>query len=637
MAFYQFPGTDFHDLNLDWLLQQMKNCLAEWATTKTQWEALAADTEAFKTTIEAEWDELRTFVTNYFRDLDVSEEISDKIDQMAQDGTLLAIIESTVESKAATATATWLAAHIVQEHGYVIDDTLTVPNAAADSAAVGNAVDDIKNTMLESGAGIKFEFPVVAFKGMSKYTTTTTDDDTHSLITSMNFPYPIRLQWKPEYTTKIWINNVLTTETFVPSNTAVRVEIWRNDAAVFTGDDVAAGALWAICTQEAYDYFVSLYNMEMGFVIPIPKDSISQYTRPFCLGYYDTNIKMIRRGRTYTVTSTKIVNVNENQMVIGSSGPSGNNNPYATWYRIDAEQEPIVVECQHFAVIPAGKYIVSYVSDSNHTSTYNPGSNGVIANFKETRVMPGRNTSGVQLVSGITGAMSGGCHCSAMDPYGRTWFISLDGTYCVIRDVDKTTKRVELPVAGAHDNNVSIVNNHLYVSDWYNPIVYDYTIDYATDTITGYQTIELPTVDEGYIQADFISETEAVTAGWDPSPRSYIRISRIMKGARKWFVADTFCIAPSESIMQGMRCRENKLFILFNNSNYQSDSVTVVDLDKHRVTAINRTSGVTSETESIEVSTVSSGYVTMNVESNTQYLALITFQSGIQSAFRVIG
>ena len=43
MAFYQFPGTDFHDLNLDWLLQQMKNCLAEWATTKTAWENTSQD------------------------------------------------------------------------------------------------------------------------------------------------------------------------------------------------------------------------------------------------------------------------------------------------------------------------------------------------------------------------------------------------------------------------------------------------------------------------------------------------------------------------------------------------------------------------------------------------------------------
>ena len=145
MAVYQFPGTNFHDLNLDWLLEQMKNCLAEWATTHTEWETLAADNATFKATIEAEWDELRTFVHNYFENLDVSEEISAKLDEMANDGSLLAVIETTVEAASADAAGDWLTEHIASITGYVIDDTLTVTNAAADAKAAGMRIR--KNTV----------------------------------------------------------------------------------------------------------------------------------------------------------------------------------------------------------------------------------------------------------------------------------------------------------------------------------------------------------------------------------------------------------------------------------------------------------------------------------------------------------
>ena len=126
MPYYQFPGSDFHDLNLDWLLQQMKNCLAEWATTKTQWES-----------VSAEWEALKQFVTDYFDNLDVSQEISDKINAMAADGSLLAVIQETVGTSAADEAGAWLTEHIAAISGYVIDNSLTVTNAAADAKEAG--------------------------------------------------------------------------------------------------------------------------------------------------------------------------------------------------------------------------------------------------------------------------------------------------------------------------------------------------------------------------------------------------------------------------------------------------------------------------------------------------------------------
>ena len=145
MPYYQFPGTDFHDLNLDWLLQQMKNCLAEWATTKTAWETLSADNAEFKTQIESEWDELKTFVTDYFANLDVSQEISDKINAMAADGSLMSLIYATVAETSADAADIWLAANITQEAGYVLDDSLSLTNAAATGKAAGTAARSAMN------------------------------------------------------------------------------------------------------------------------------------------------------------------------------------------------------------------------------------------------------------------------------------------------------------------------------------------------------------------------------------------------------------------------------------------------------------------------------------------------------------
>lgn len=140
MALYQFPGSDFHDLNLDWLLSEMKNCLAEWASTKADWESLRTDNAAFLARVESEWDSMRDFITEYFDNLDVSDEVSNKINAMAADGSLLAVIRDTVANSSATAADAWLEQNITQETGYVLDASLTMENAAAPAKTVGDTI-----------------------------------------------------------------------------------------------------------------------------------------------------------------------------------------------------------------------------------------------------------------------------------------------------------------------------------------------------------------------------------------------------------------------------------------------------------------------------------------------------------------
>ena len=156
----KYPYTDFHELNLDWFMGEFKKLVAEWEETK------------------GEWNTLHDYVQNYFENLNVQTEIDNKINAMILDGTfadivspfvtaalpalvagqlpdvvaaqisavvaaqISAVVAAQLPSIAAAAAAAevgdWLAAHIDPDTGYVIDDTLTVSDAAADAKVVGD-------------------------------------------------------------------------------------------------------------------------------------------------------------------------------------------------------------------------------------------------------------------------------------------------------------------------------------------------------------------------------------------------------------------------------------------------------------------------------------------------------------------
>lgn len=71
MAFFnKYPYTDFHELNLDWILERLKELVIRWST------------------VETEFDDLRDYVKNYFDSLDVKTEIDIKLEEMLEDGGL---------------------------------------------------------------------------------------------------------------------------------------------------------------------------------------------------------------------------------------------------------------------------------------------------------------------------------------------------------------------------------------------------------------------------------------------------------------------------------------------------------------------------------------------------------------------
>lgn len=163
MAFYEFPGSNFHDLNLDWLLQEMKNCLAEWAATKADWQALTESNEAFKAAIEAEWTEVKDYITNYFANLDITEEINNKIDALVDDGTFLDLIVNSGEI--ASSVSSWLSANVDPDTGYVIDKTLQIANAAADAQVVGKYVDALYRIGSDIGGNVVYHDQLTPYNG----------------------------------------------------------------------------------------------------------------------------------------------------------------------------------------------------------------------------------------------------------------------------------------------------------------------------------------------------------------------------------------------------------------------------------------------------------------------------------------
>ena len=79
--FEQFPYTNFHDLNLDWFLNTFKDLLSEWEEQKREFSSL-----------QDAWNDIREYISTYFDNLDVQEEVNNKIDEMVASGELEQIL-----------------------------------------------------------------------------------------------------------------------------------------------------------------------------------------------------------------------------------------------------------------------------------------------------------------------------------------------------------------------------------------------------------------------------------------------------------------------------------------------------------------------------------------------------------------
>lgn len=124
MGFFDgYPYTNWHNVNLDWVLERVK----EWG------ELVEANNQAFQD-LEAANESFKEYVTNYLQDLDVQAAIDDKLDRMFESGVLGEYLQPYVSP----VVTTWLEENITEPTGVVIDSSLTVAGACADAKAVGD-------------------------------------------------------------------------------------------------------------------------------------------------------------------------------------------------------------------------------------------------------------------------------------------------------------------------------------------------------------------------------------------------------------------------------------------------------------------------------------------------------------------
>lgn len=162
MFFDHYPYTNLHNVNLDWVLQAVKawgamveqnnqnfinldNTMREFRIAlETDWRnyqnTVNQEYAEWATDIRTQWVTFWNEVRNYLHDLDVSQEINDKLDEMASNGELLNIISPTISENVSS----WLTEHITPTTP-TIDNTLTVNGAGADAAETGKQINDLRD------------------------------------------------------------------------------------------------------------------------------------------------------------------------------------------------------------------------------------------------------------------------------------------------------------------------------------------------------------------------------------------------------------------------------------------------------------------------------------------------------------
>lgn len=79
------PYTNFHELNQDWFLQEFNKVVAQWKAMQKNFDSLQ---DAFN--------DLKSYVENYFKNLNVQEEVNNKLNEMFENGTILQMFTESV-------------------------------------------------------------------------------------------------------------------------------------------------------------------------------------------------------------------------------------------------------------------------------------------------------------------------------------------------------------------------------------------------------------------------------------------------------------------------------------------------------------------------------------------------------------
>lgn len=142
MAIEQVPYTNFHDLNLDWVLKVTKEAEDIIASDRGEIADIKADLEQAVADAQTSAQEALTAAqsaananVNATLSANSAQSAASRARESAQEAVNTI---SNFGTSVSAATADWLSANVDPETGYVIDNTLTIAGAAADAKTVGD-------------------------------------------------------------------------------------------------------------------------------------------------------------------------------------------------------------------------------------------------------------------------------------------------------------------------------------------------------------------------------------------------------------------------------------------------------------------------------------------------------------------
>lgn len=146
--FRQFPYSNFHDMNMDEVIKIVKQMLEEWVEYQEKYEDLYTNINeafnAFTADFNAFIENLRANYNDFIDSIDIEAEFRGAINSLINDGTFTRIVSPVVVDT----TTEWLNTHITQPTTPVIDSSLTVSGAAADSKAAGDYLRELRDNLI---------------------------------------------------------------------------------------------------------------------------------------------------------------------------------------------------------------------------------------------------------------------------------------------------------------------------------------------------------------------------------------------------------------------------------------------------------------------------------------------------------
>lgn len=183
-VFNNFPYANFHELNADWIIEQVRKVMDDWEEYKT-------NMDLWKLGVD---DQLAEFQA-WFDNLDVQDEVRTVMNELILSGEFIEITSPQIVS----ATEAWLAAHITPTTP-AVDDTLSISGAAADAKVTGDRITDLKEDINYIYDDVYGTTPFDIVQGGI-------NDSTGSTSTSENFIRSTEISVEPETIYKVIVSN----------------------------------------------------------------------------------------------------------------------------------------------------------------------------------------------------------------------------------------------------------------------------------------------------------------------------------------------------------------------------------------------------------------------------------------------